>query len=184
MLITNKNNLLYDTKNFNSYRNIYAILVNKRKLTNIIYNLDHCEDDDLHTKYYVYENKLELYFIWQEFLNFDHVYKIVYGHYYNNRNTFLYQNLHGKNIIQTNVHHCNANELLYNTHKDLICAKTYKDIVKQAAYINLDKAQEWESKFPNPLSIAYINTEEILSITSNGVFTSVFEDECIHITNN
>ena len=184
MLITNKNDLLYDSKNFNKYRNLYVILVNRRKLTNITYNLDHCEDDDLHQQYFEVRDELKLYFIWEEFLNFDNVYKVVYGHYYNNRNTFLYKNLHGKNVIASNVHHCEANELLYNSNKDLICSKSYEDIEKQAAYINLDKAQAYREQFEFPLEITYIDDDDILCINSNGVFSTIFEDECIQIINN
>ena len=61
-ILSNKNDLLYDSKNFNKYRNIYAVLVNYGKIEYIQTGLENC-DDDLHQEYISYNYEVRLYFL-------------------------------------------------------------------------------------------------------------------------
>ena len=133
MFLTSKNDLLYDAKNFNKYRNIFAIILNKRKKyerENIITNMD----DDLHGTYIESETTLKLYFMYELISGLKSIYKIIYGHFYSNQNMFIYKNTkNGKNdvIISHETQLCSQKELLHNASNKLIYTNSYESIKKQ-----------------------------------------------------
>lgn len=179
MILSNKNDLLYDSKNFDRYRNVYAIFVNHNKIEYMKSELENC-DDDLHQEYISYNFELRLFYLFQEFINLNGTYKIIFGHYYNNQNAFLYKSIHNKKVITTSVHHCKCNELLYNNEKDLICSNSYEVLKKQTNII----VKSYETKIREeyfPLSISYENKN--LSIETNGTLDISFSNGCLNINN-
>lgn len=168
MLINSKNELLYDAKNFDNYHNIYCIL----KKTNKQY------DNKLLYEYYDGELKLLL----EEFPAFIKEHKIIFGHYYNNENTFIYKNVQNGKIVSYEIKHCNNNELYYKNNK-LIYGDTYDSIKMQIDNINLDEINKYKEKYSNPLSISYNKENNNLNINLNKICITSFNNGCVSINN-
>lgn len=179
MILSNKNDLLYDSKNFNKYRNIYAVLVNYGKIEYIQTGLENC-NDDLHQEYISYNFELKLFFLAEQYMNIKGVYKIVFGHYYNNQNQFLYKNLYNKEVVTPTIHRCKYNELLYNNVKDLVYSNSYEALKKQTDVIIKIRETRIKQKY-FPIAVSYDNNT--LNIETNGKLSTSFSDGCLHINN-
>lgn len=176
MFLSSKNNLLYDAKNFEKYPNMYAIMLNNLKKNQIDESIANM-DDDMHVKYIASQRILEFYFMWEQISGFENMYKIIFGHYYNEQNVFLYKGTLKKKddiIIKTDVRRCKRDELIRNKFDTLITASSYDVIQKQLNIIALDKEYEIKSQYVYPLGITY--KDETLNIQSNGKFSTQFEN--------
>lgn len=179
MILSNKNDLLYDSKNFNKYCNIYAVLVNYNRIEYIKTNLENC-DDDLHQEYISYNFELKLFFLAEQYMNIKGAYKIVFGHYYNNQNQFLYKNLYNKEVVTPTIHRCKYDELLYNNVKDLVYSNSYETLKKQTDVIIKIRETRIRNKY-FPLEITYDNYT--LNIKTKGTLSITFSEECLKIQN-
>jgi hypothetical protein len=141
--------------------------------------LENC-DDDLQQEYISYNFKLKLFFLAEQYMNIKGLYKIVFGHYYNNQNQFLYKNLYNKKIVITTIHRCKYNELLYNNVKDLIYSNSYENLKKQTDNIIKIKENRIKDKY-FPIKIEYNNCT--LSIKTKGTLSISFSKECLQIKN-
>lgn len=54
----------------------------------------------------------------------NNTHKIIYGHFYNNHNEFLYKKIINNKIVDIEILRCKSNELLYNNVNDLIYSKS------------------------------------------------------------
>jgi len=181
MFITKRNDLLYDTKNFDKYNNIYCVLLNVKKINERRKELDTC-DHKLHHAYDYENEQLNLFFLFEKFSSTTGDRKIVFGHYYNNRNTFLYKNVKNKKVVSYSVNHCYNKELLYRNNK-LICSSTYEGLKKQIDYIDLTETKKIKEECKNPFTITYDKNLNNLSINSNGIVLVYFNNGCLSINN-
>lgn len=179
MILSNKNDLLYDAKNFNKYRNIYAVLVNYGKIDDIQDNISKYAGK-ITDEYDHVNNEVKLIFLNEEYLNLKGIYKIIFGHYYNNQNLFLYKNLRDKKIVTTNIHQCKYNELLYNNTKDLIYSNSYDALKKQVDIIVQIKENRIKDNLL-PIDVSY--EEGTVNIETNGKLSTSFSDGCLQINN-
>lgn len=179
MFLTNKNDLLYDSKNFEKYNNIYCVLLNQKKIK---YNEEVIGSNDhkLQHDYIEVEENLKLFFIIEQ-LSLAGCYKIIFGHYYNKSNNFLYKNVKNSKVISYSVKRCNNKELLYKNNK-LVCANSYESLKRQIDYIDLTESKKIDD-FKNPLEIIYDSNKKLLSINSNGIINISFENGCLNINN-
>ena len=185
MIITKNKDYLYNIKNFNSYNNVYAILVNH----NIIENISEAKanyDDNLYISYTEGISELNCFFLIDESIKVRKPYKIVYGHFYNKYNIFLYKTIINGKVFDLNIKHCKYEDLLFNENKNLICSKKYSVLDREARLFN----DEWEIKYKEsiikPISLNYIYETETLEINlKNGGLTDIsFENECLTIISN
>ena len=177
MILSNRNDLLYDSKNFDKYRNIYVVKINVNKEK---YVQEQIRDlgGELHWDYDAYSFTLNLYFLSAQ-VNLNGIYKIIYGHYYNSQNLFLYKDLHNKKVIKSTISYCKNNELMYNNLNDLIYSNSY-DVLKRQINVLL-KTKEERIKTLSPISVTYKNGN--LNITSNGKLSTSFSNGCLEIKN-
>lgn len=177
MILSNRNDLLYDSKNFDKYRNIYVVKINVNKEK---YVQEQIRDlgGELHWDYDAYSFTLNLYFLSAQ-VNLNGIYKIIYGHYYNSQNLFLYKDLHNKKVIKSTISYCKNNELMYNNLNDLIYSNSY-DVLKRQINVLL-KTKEERIKTLSPISVTYNNGN--LNITSNGKLSTSFSNGCLEIKN-
>ena len=184
MFLTSKNDLLYDAKNFNRYNNVYTILVNKRKQCRIEENIENMlEDSEWHATYVESTTTLKIYFDFELSLDFAGLYKIVFGHYYNNQNIFLYKNTNGKSgIVKYEVHRCSQNELVHNTNNHLIYSNSYDVVKKQLDVIQYNEINKYKEQYSGftPLEITF--KRETMIIKSNDMFVTKYENETLQIT--
>jgi hypothetical protein len=179
MILSQKNNLLYDSKNFDKYGNIYAVKINNDNIK-FINELIENNDSKLHSKYNEYALELILYFL-VENVNLNDIYKIIFGHYYNNQNLFLYKKLNNKKINSSNIYHCKKNELLHNNLNSLIFSNSYDNIKDQVDI--LIKIKKDRLKTLCPINVNYENNNENLNIETNGKLETSYFDECLNIKN-
>lgn len=179
MILSNKNDLLFDSKNFDKYRNIYTIKINANKIENLENNLKDC-DDKLYSEYDAYYFNLKLFFTIEQYFNLTGIYKIIFGHYYNNQNAFLYKGIHNKKIITTSIHHCKHNELLFNNAHDLIYGNSYDTLQREINIITENKKNEMRTLY-YPLELSY--KDENLTINTKGNLITSYSNECLEISN-
>lgn len=177
MILSNRNDLLYDSKNFDKYRNIYVVKINVNKEKHIQEQIRDL-GGKLKSEYDAYTLTLYLYFLAAQ-VNLNGIYKIIYGHYYNNQNLFLYKDLHNKKVIKSTISYCKNNELMYNNLNDLIYSNSY-DVLKSQINVLLNTKEE-RIKTLSPISVTYNNGN--LNITSNGKLSTSFSNGCLEIKN-
>ena len=179
MILSGKNNLLYDSKNFDKYGNIYAVKINDNSIK-LINELLENNDNDLYSKYNTFNLELILYFL-VENINLNDIYKIIFGHYYNNQNLFLYKKLNNKKVNSSNIYQCKKNELLHNNLNSLICSNSYDNIKDQINVLLKTKKDRLKTLYP--IDVNYDNDEETLNIETNGKLETSYSDECLNIKN-
>ena len=180
MILSQQNNLLYDAKNFNRYNNVYAILINKRRLYKIEEDIETViNNSGIRTLYVLQESQLKIYFDAQ--IDIAGLYRIIFGHYYNNQNIFLYKDTYGKNvIIKHEVHRCNNSELVHNTNNHLIYSNSYDVVKKQLDVIKYNEINRYKQKYNElPFEISYSN--ETIFIKSNNMFETTIKNETLYI---
>ena len=179
MIITNKTDLLYDSKNFHKHKNIYTILLNKKRYEQIKYDIYNSQE--LMCNYDDYFDELEIFFIIERISNVKHLYNIVYGHFYNNNNMFLYKDQANGKIIEYKCRSCKYDELIYNDKHNLICSNSYKDLKRQLTIISAKEEERISNEITRPLEIDYKgNIETLILITTEKIDTR-YEDNCIYL---
>ena len=71
----------------------------------------------------------------------ENIYRIIYGHFYNNEDKFLFKKVHDGKIIWYKVSRCNKGELWHNKLNQLYIANYFKDAKKTAILLNNDISQ-------------------------------------------
>ena len=179
MIINQLNSRNYDTRNFDKYKNFYAILVDEKRI-NINAQLDKDAYENIHIKFdqrttlLVYTNSLE------ELSDHNNdSYKIVYGHFYNNNNEFLFKKCSDGKIIGYKVHRCKARELWRNELDQLYISNYFDTTKKTALLLNQDNNKEVRSKFKQKQTIGYEFIDNTLNfgVEFMNVMSSIYNTE-------
>ena len=188
MILTKRNDLLYDAKNFDKYYNMYAVLINHRVKTKLEYDLSN-SGHDVTVEYIEILDQLNWIFIFEQLINSSKVFNVIYGHFYNNDNTFLYKNTKEDKVVSYTIKRCSKEYLLFNDNKRLVSSKKYEDITTQLSLIDKSYKQEWTENYDRPLDAIYDRSDEILNIEFKPEMeiSSRYNDECLtlissHIT--
>ena len=172
MIVSKRNQLLYDSLNFDNYFNNYAILKSNMKDIKIdmmqhkneIFVSVHLEE--LYFDFYNIRGKLN--------------YKIIFGHFYNNSDFFLYKNVLNGKTIGYSIKKCKRNELYFNEHNDLLHASSYDQIKQQLVYI-----KEQKNQIDSPtLNYKYDNHDNMLCFYKSNIniaYTYDVSNECLII---
>ena len=151
MIINQYNDRLYDTRNFDSYNNYYTIK----------YDID---------KYQVMKdrNSVDYYYIYVQHFNTELIlsvdttkeigeglFDIIYGHFYNEQNYFLFKNVHNGKIIGYKVHKCNSGELWRNKLNQLYISNYFGEAKKTLLLLNKQANEDIAKETTNP-ALSYI----------------------------
>lgn len=180
-IITPFNDRHYDTRNFDTKNNYYAILVDKKQLK---INKDIYEQGN--DKLYVTYNNIQTLLVYVKIDSKDNIfengYKIIYGHFYNDQNFFLFKNLNkeGK-IIGHKIHKVQKSEL-YSKLNRLYFSNYYTDISRTSFLLNKQIKDTYTKDVP-ALEIKYDyidNNEEIRFYSSIKTYFDIeYEDELL-----
>lgn len=178
MVITQQNNRLYDTRNFDSYKNYYVIHYNEEKYNTL--KLKNSADS-----YTVYMNYVRL--STELILSVDYnveqsenIYRIIYGHFYNNEDKFLFKKVHDGKIIGYKVSRCNKGELWHNKLNQLYIANYFKDAKKTAILLNNEANIQIADETINPV-LSYITHSDETLIFNNSWDSEYSQDEILTI---
>jgi len=164
MLISPQNNRLYDTRNFDLYRNVYAIYIDHKVLQ---YNKEKYKDDyeKIHINYTETQYLISI-STNDTISNIDYQngYKIIYGHFYNKQDLFLYKNTANGKIIGYNIKKCLRDKLYFNKDNNLLCSTSYKTLAQQVKYINSKENSSYNEKL-EPLPLTYEYYDETLNLS-------------------
>ena len=181
MIITKHSDLLYDTKNFNKYNNIYAVLVQKKYYdeVNKSYN-----DQKLYIKYDKDTDDLELYYLLDSCIYMiNKMHDIVYGHFYNKQDLFLYKKFSDNNkLIEYKVNKCTLQDLLYNDNDKLVISNSYEEVLRQIKILGQNKYNDVVDNFVKPLTISFYENEHLF-LSTNDKIDIIFEDNCLNFIN-
>ena len=190
MIVKQTTGNVYDSKNFDSYPNYYAILVDKKTI-----ELNRKKDKEGLENIYIKYTVNDLLLIYnndkENISNHQGGYKIVYGHFYNNQNYFLFKKLHNDKIVGYNVQKCQKAELWHNKLNKLYISNYLNEVKNTAFWLNSQKNEETQQsytpakigylyydytiEFPtdinNKMNIDYANEILSLSIISNKIIT-------------
>lgn len=146
MRITPLNNRLYDTRDFNKYHNYFAIIKDEKSI-----QMDIKKDEDNRDIIYIRHDHRVTLSIWANDISDDHIwqngYKIVYGHFYNDQNTFLFKQVKDNKIIGHSIKKCQRAELYHNEIGQLYFTNYYNDIKKTSILINNKFVEEYRKKY-------------------------------------
>jgi len=183
-MLLKKNKHLYDSDNFNNYVNIYTIQVDENRVEQIIYDNTN-NPEILQHRYDKIDKVIHIYFLDDPTKKIMKIikslYKIIYGHFYNAFNDFLFKRTINKKIINTNVYRCNKDLLLKNKEGDLIYTKYYDDIKEHREEFLKQKELLLKKEYIKPIITFGNNIINILSNGSNVLFN--YNNECIKILN-
>ena len=132
MIIKKTNDRLYDTRNFDSHKNYYAILYNKEK-----YQL--MKDKNIADSYTIYANYINCSLILEvdyQKERSDSIFKIVYGHFYNDQNFFLFKKTQNGKIVGYKINKCRRSELWHNNLNQLYISNFFGDVNKTVFTLN------------------------------------------------
>lgn len=175
MFITKQNKILYDTKNFDTSKNVYAVLIDNVKVKA---NTDKIESYDI-LNINIFHETFWMYFPIMEGSIFKTPYKIVYGHFYNNSDMFLYKDIHSGKIIGHSIKKTYIEKLYYNKNK-LLYNKSYKTLVQQLDHLKEKSKEDYQSK---QLTINYIYDDETIEFNNSEKYISTYYDnECLILT--
>ena len=184
MILTQRNELQYDSKNFDSYQNVYTVYIDRLAIERNKQR-DLVDYEYLHIKYdyevfsiYFNDNVTSL----KEYENGN---KIIFGHFYNGQNYFLYKNIHNGKVIGYKINKCKLENLYFNKNNHILMSHSYREIVKQLKYINHEQNVESRQDLkPNTIGYVYLNDEEelIFGLEYKNRFNIDYENECLKIT--
>lgn len=187
MLIKSTNNRNYNVRNFDDYDNVYAILVDNKSI-----NMNKYVDDQLSTVVNIqFDHQVTLLIYGNDFVNdreYENVYKVVYGHFYNNQNEFIFKKLNNsEEIIDYSCQRCKKAELWHNKMEKLYFSKVYNEVKSAARVLNINDNKERRSQYtPQPISYIYDEiTETIYAPTDiTDEFKINYEEETLSFVNN
>lgn len=187
MLIKSTNNRNYNVRNFDDYDNVYAILVDNKSI-----NMNKYVDDQLSTVVNIqFDHQVTLLIYGNDFVNdreYENVYKVVYGHFYNNQNEFIFKKLNNsEEIIEYSCQRCKKAELWHNKMEKLYFSKVYNEVKSAARVLNINDNKERRSQYtPQPISYIYDEiTETIYAPTDiTDEFKINYEEETLSFVNN
>lgn len=155
MIITQHNNRLYDSRNFDSYKNYYAIIYNQDKYSFIKdknYN-------DIYTVYTQYIKSILILDIDYDKETSQSIYNIVYGHFYNDQNFFLFKKIHDDKIVGYKINKCKRTELWHNKLNQLYISNYFGEVKKTAIMLNKEANEQISTDTTNP-ALTYIHYDE------------------------
>lgn len=178
MIITQHNNRIADSRNFDSYKNYYAILYNQDKYTFI-------KDKNRADIYTVYTSHIETKLIisidtQKEISN--SIYNIVYGHFYNDQNFFLFKKVKNGKIIGYKVNKCQRSELWHNKLNQLYISNYFSDVQKTTIMLNDNANEEIATDTTNPALSYIVYNEPNEELIFNTLWNSEYWDELVTIT--
>lgn len=183
MLFKKHKEHLYDSKNFDKYDNIYVIKADENKVNQFIYNVQ-TSFEILQHKYDKLNRQIIIYFLdYSDAINtIKSFYKIIFGHFYNAFNDFLFKKTTiNKKINNVNVYRCSNELLLKNKENDLISSKSYNEIVEHNNEIIEQKESLLSDEVIKPNIMFEDNIINIDSLETNVLFE--YENNCINIKN-
>ena len=175
MIIKPTNNRLYDSRNFDSYKNYYAILLDEKKLQLVKENVNN-EDVYIIRASHVVETFLLEYSNAQAVVNVN-PFNIVYGHFYNDQNFFLFKKVQNGKIVGYNINKCKRKELWKNKLDQLYISNYFEDVKHTAFILNNDIHY---TKKPQELQVIVYNENEEMLIFKQK-WTSNYFDETVKI---
>ena len=177
MLVKTTNNRLYDSRNFDKYKNYYAILFDKRK-----YEINKINNDE-ETLYAILTSYTREIYIMDLNSGFEKAdknpYSIVYGHFYNNQNYFLFKRIHNDKIVGININKCKRAELWHNKLNQLYITNYFDDIKHTVQVLNSEIKAETAKPHGTLSVIIYNAHEEMLSFKD--MWTSDYDNERVEI---
>lgn len=181
MILNKHTDLIYDSKNFENYYNLYTVTIDDRQKEKFEYEIEK-NKNNIEVNYNILIEQLNCIFILEKILDSQKFYKVIYGHFYNNENYFLYKNIRNDNLVEYKIKKCKRNELLFNKNHKLLCSHKYDDITTQLKYIKLDTKNEYYNIVDRPLEITYINYDDRLKINiKTDIIETLYNDECLKI---
>jgi len=134
MRVSNNNDRLYDVRNFDSYSNVYAIKINQPKIDDyyqyVIDFLNKCFIT------YKFETLILSFGNKNDVKNCQGAYRIIYGHFYNDQDFFIYHDLYNGKIITHTIKKTNKDNLYFNVNNILLCSSTFNNINNQFKILN------------------------------------------------
>lgn len=153
MRINQLNNRHYDTRKFDECPNFYAILANE-KIIEINREKDQDTIENIHVTYNIFETLLVYTNDMSKLTDHQNGYKIVYGHFYNETNEFLFKKVENGKIVGYNIHRCQKSELWRNKLDQLYISNYFGEVKRTAQLLNT-KLNEEVRKDLHPTAITY-----------------------------
>lgn len=181
MIVKTTVDKIHNTANFNNYNNVYTLLFNKNKRLIIEDNINNVNVNDLKFVYIELNDELKLYLDYSAKLKYKSYCKIIFGHYYNNHNMFLYKNVSEKNVVKYEIYKCLNTELVKNENNKLICSNSYSSIRRQLDIINYNLYNTYKEELNRKFPLELTYNKETLNIDTNEVISLDYEDEILII---
>lgn len=178
MIVKPTTDRLYDTRNFDSQKNYYAILYNREKYQLI-------KDKNKADAYTIYAEYTQLKLILDVDYSkerSDSIFKVVYGHFYNDQNFFLFKQTHNGKVIGYKINKCRRAELWHNNLNQLYITNYFGDIKQTVVHLNMDVNKDiGEQTFCPALTyIEYDEADEKLNFKE--LYVDIYSDELLEIT--
>lgn len=169
MIITQQNDRLYDSSNFDSYKNFYAIRYDVEKY-HIMKEKNHADSFSIYIQHF---NTQLILSVDTTIEKSNSIFDIVYGHFYNDQNFFLFKKVHNGKIIGYKVSKCNKGELYHNKLNQLYISNYFGEAKKTVLLLNNEANADIanESTCPALSYIVYDKQNEKLS------FITLWTDE-------
>lgn len=154
MIVNVHNDRNYDTRYFDKCQNYYAILKDEKIIEfNNIKDQNDCEY--INIKY----DQISTLIIYtkdiKDLTDHQNGYKIIYGHFYNDHNEFLYKKVDNGKIVGYKVHRCREAELWHNKLDKLYISNYFGDIKKTIKLLNTQLNKENRESYISPNEITY-----------------------------
>ena len=174
MILTQRNDRLYDSRNFDNYQNYYAIRYDVEKY----HFIKDKNTNNLLTVYTQYINfNLILSVNTNKESSDNNIYQILYGHFYNDQNVFLFKKVHNGKIAGYKINKCQRTELWHNNLNQLYISNYFGEVKKTAVLLNNEAYKDIDSTIINPI-LTYINyKDETLSFIE--LWNSTYENEIL-----
>lgn len=177
MIINQYNDRLYDTRNFDQHHNYYAIRYDVEKYR----ILKDKNQSDSYTIYMEYFNAELLLSVDKNIESSQSIYNIIYGHFYNDQNFFLFKKVKDGKIIGYKIQKCNKAELYHNKMNQLYISNYFKDVQRTVLLLNKDANNDIADEIINP-ALSYIvydpDTEKLTFMT---LWDDNYNDETLEI---
>lgn len=161
MILTQYNDRLYDSRNFDNYQNYYVIHYNKEKYQ-ALKEKNHIDSFTIYMNYIKLSAELIL------SVDFDtekseNIYHIVYGHFYNNQDYFLFKKVQNGKIVGYKVSKCNKGELWHNKLNQLYISNYFGEAKKTAILLNNEANVKIADETTNPALSYIVYSDETLT---------------------